>query len=240
MRRTPHSSLRQGLPVSLHGHEKGHPRIYPSLKGRRKVDVAIVGGGMTGALVASTFAAADVSVCLVEAGLVGRGSTAASSALLLQEPDHGMAQLAERYGRSRSARIWQLSHDAVRDFIKTLKRLKIACELDRPVRAGERRDERFAVGTRELREDFERLFPALADIGIDDAWEGLFAMTPDSLPYIGPHRRYPGHLFALGYGGNGMTFEFIAAGILLEQWLGIRSPDHRLFHFGRMRSVQQR
>jgi hypothetical protein len=33
---------------------------------------------------------------------------------------------------------------------------------------------------------------------------GLFAMTPDSLPYIGPPRYYPGHWFALGYGGNGM------------------------------------
>ena len=31
-------------------------------------------------------------------------------------------------------------------------------------------------------------------------------MTADSLPYIGPHRRYPRHWFALGYGGNGMTF----------------------------------
>ena len=33
-------------------------------------------------------------------------------------------------------------------------------------------------------------------------------MTADSLPYIGPHRRYPRHWFALGYGGNGMTFGF--------------------------------
>jgi hypothetical protein len=31
------------------------------------------------------------------------------------------------------------------------------------------------------------LFPALTDIDIRDAWEGLFAMTPDSLPYTGPH-----------------------------------------------------
>ncbi len=60
-------------------------------------------------------------------------------------------------------------------------------------------------------------------------------MTPDSLPYIGPHRLYPGHLFALGYGGNGMTFGALAARMLLEQWQGIRSPDHRLFRFGRLR-----
>jgi hypothetical protein len=33
----------------------------------------------------------------------------------------------------------------------------------------------------------------------------------DGLPYIGTHRRYPRHLCALGYGGNGMTFGFLAA-----------------------------
>ena len=60
-------------------------------------------------------------------------------------------------------------------------------------------------------------------------------MTPDSLPYIGAHRRYPGHLFALGYGGNGMTFGFLAARMLREQWQGVRSDDHRLFRFGRFR-----
>jgi len=60
-------------------------------------------------------------------------------------------------------------------------------------------------------------------------------MTPDCLPYIGPHRRYPRHLFALGYGGNGMTFGSLAARLLLEQWRGIRSPDQRLFRFGQLR-----
>jgi glycine/D-amino acid oxidase-like deaminating enzyme len=60
-------------------------------------------------------------------------------------------------------------------------------------------------------------------------------MTPDSLPYIGPHQRYPGHLFALGYGGNGMTFGLLAARMLREQWQGVESPDHQLFAFGRLR-----
>lgn len=72
-------------------------------------------------------------------------------------------------------------------------------------------------------------------MGIDYAWEGLFAMTPDGLPYIGPHARYPRHLFALGYGGNGMTFGFLAARMLLEQWQRIDSPDHALFAFNRHR-----
>jgi glycine/D-amino acid oxidase-like deaminating enzyme len=105
---------------------------------------------------------------------------------------------------------------------------------DRPVRRGQTRSRLFTTATRELRADFEHLLPALASIGIDAAWEGLFALTPDSLPFVGPHRKYPGHLFALGYGGNGMTFGSLAARLLLEHWRGERSPDHRLFHFSRL------
>ena len=33
------------------------------------------------------------------------------------------------------------------------------------------------------------------------AWDGVFATTPDGLPYIGGHPDYPRQLFALGYGG---------------------------------------
>ena len=369
---------------------------------------------MTGALVALAFADAGVSVHVVEAARVGYGSTAASSALLLQEPDRGLGELARRYGRAAGTRIWQLSRDAVHEFVAIVTRRRIACDLverdaifyatnaeaerrlraefrlrtragfdhewlspgvlrrvtgiagrgairsrdnaqfdpykgcvgmmraaasagahvferspvtriqrvrdririrtpsgaidaarviiatgyatsrfrplagrfrmyrtyvlatrplhvrerrelglddvmvwdterpyhytrwtpqhrlllgggDRLVRPGQRRERQFVTATRELRADFEALLPALTDIDIDDAWEGLFAMTPDSLPYIGPHRRYPGHLFALGYGGNGLTFGVLAARMLLEQWQGIRSPDHHLFRFGRVR-----
>jgi glycine/D-amino acid oxidase-like deaminating enzyme len=106
---------------------------------------------------------------------------------------------------------------------------------DRPVARGRGRAAAFRKGTRELREYFEGLLPALSDVGVDYAWDGLFAMTPDGLPYIGPHRHYPGHLFALGYGGNGMTFGFLAARMLLDRWHGIHSPDHDLFAFDRRR-----
>jgi glycine/D-amino acid oxidase-like deaminating enzyme len=106
---------------------------------------------------------------------------------------------------------------------------------DRPLVPARRRTTAFQKGTRDLRQHFEALLPALAGVDVDYAWEGLFAMTPDGLPYIGRHRRYPRHLFALGYGGNGMTFGFLAAQMLLEQWQGIDSPDHQLFAFGRNR-----
>ena len=91
-------SLRLGLPVWMN-HTRGRTQRYASLSGNHETSVAIVGGGMTGALVAHAFASAGIATTVVEADLVGRGSTAASSALLLQEPDLELRQLEERYGR---------------------------------------------------------------------------------------------------------------------------------------------
>ena len=401
--------LRRGRTIWL-GRKKPAAR-YPVLRGHHETDVAIVGGGMTGAMIAEAFTRDGVRVAVLEAAHIGHGSTAASTALLLREPDYDLKALSDRYGKRIGKRIWMLSQDAARDFVDTLRRLKIACDLtkrdslyytldedsarelqrelkrrhkagltgrwldpaallrasgihgagairtsnaqlnpvqaciglvtaaarrdaaifegstinqirsigdgvrlysangtidakqvviatgyatryfrplagrfklrhtyvlatnrintrerrrlrmgtvmlwdtarpyhyvrwtsdrrlllggeDHPVKPGARRALQFADATRALREYFEGLFPALGDVGIDTAWEGLFAMTPDSLPYIGPHRRYPRHAFALGYGGNGMTFAALAARILVEQWRGVASPDHALFAFNR-------
>ena len=84
---------------------------------------------MTGALVAHAFASAGVPTTVLEAGMVGRGSTAASSALLLQEPDLGLRELTNRYGTSTSRRMWQMSRDSVQALVMLLRRLRIACDL---------------------------------------------------------------------------------------------------------------
>ena len=81
----------------------------------------------------------------------------------------------------------------------------------------------------QLTRDLIDLYPSLAGIEPEYAWEGLFAATPDGLPYIGPHRRYPRHLFALGYGGNGMTFGFFAAQALVRLAQGKPSAGRRAF-----------
>jgi glycine/D-amino acid oxidase-like deaminating enzyme len=81
--------------------------------------------------------------------------------------------------------------------------------------------------------EFHELYPRLREVPVEYAWEGLFATTPDGLPYIGTHRRYPRHLFALGYGGNGMTFGFLAAGILDRHLRHAAEPGDALFRFNR-------
>jgi glycine/D-amino acid oxidase-like deaminating enzyme len=62
------------------------------------------------------------------------------------------------------------------------------------------------------------IYPTLANETPAYAWEGLFAETPDGLPYIGTHSRYANHLFALGYGGNGITASFLAAKLLVKRY----------------------
>jgi glycine/D-amino acid oxidase-like deaminating enzyme len=410
---TRQETLRAGQPVWTRQAAGRKPR-YARLSGSHATSVAIVGGGLTGALVAHAFASAGIATTVLEGGLAGRGSTGASSALLLQEPDLALAALVNRYGIRASRRIWQMSRDSVHGLVTLLRRLKVACDLelrdsiyyatdargaarlrseyelrgrcgfdaawlgpgalrrttgisgpgairtqgsaqfdpyracrgllraaadagahvfersevqrivtergrvhlwtrdgrlesehvviatgyatsrfrplagrfrmyrtfvlatepmsarerrelglsdvmvwdtarpyhyarwtrehrlllggaDRLVRPGVRRGQQFAAAARELRDYFQTRLPAVSGINTEFAWEGLFATTPDTLPYIGPHRRYPRHWFALGYGGNGMTFAFLAARLLLERWHGAVSPDHALFEFGRLR-----
>ena len=409
------SVLRRGQPVWLERNHRPNATRYATLRGHHETDVAIVGGGMTGAMIAALFAEANVKVMVIEAERAGLGSTAASTALLLQEPDYDLTALARKYGPATARRIWQISHDTNREFIDTIHRLRISCRLQprdsiyytlnedsgalrrewtrrqkgglRRRVAGRRRaaprnrhsgrsshshqrqratrircspvtgcsraavrmgahvferstvnrirrigdgvrlyskhgtiDARQAViatgyatkyfrplaGRFKMRHTYvlatepigwriaaaawpwqgdavghraavslrpvDRRSPAAAwrrgpagEAGreplaairqrharaarifrpffpaVSRACESIARGTacsrrhPMRLPFIGPHRRYPGQTFALGYGGNGMTFAALAARILLEQWRGVTSPDHRLFAFNRIR-----
>lgn len=65
------------------------------------------------------------------------------------------------------------------------------------------------------------------------AWGGFFGETPDGLPVIGCPPGMPGAYFALGYGGNGITFSLIAAEIITGAITGRPDPDAELFSFGR-------
>ena len=78
----------------------------------------------------------------------------------------------------------------------------------------------------------QALFPNL-NLEIDFHWAGTFGETGDGLAYIGATPEYPGCQFALGFGGNGITFSSIAADLLAETVLGKQSEDLQLFRFGR-------
>ena len=68
-------------------------------------------------------------VALLESGAVGRGSTIASTALLMQEPDCDFTDLASRFGRAAAREIWKSLRKANRDLAKTIRALKLNADL---------------------------------------------------------------------------------------------------------------
>lgn len=384
---------------------------YPRHRGETDVDVAIVGGGFTGCAAAYVLADAGVRVALFEQARLGRGSAAASTALLMQEPDQYFEDLAQRYDATTARTVWRLSRLAARDLTRTLGDMNCGLRLvpslhvattpagahalrrdhrarrraglggklldgaavwrkagieghaailtagnavvnpyrathalahaatragaavfersevvgisarpggalvttargsarcrwvliatgfatpsfkplqarftmattyviatsplppeararmgsgapmfwdaDRPYhyfrwtddgrilfggedravpRTKRARQAALVKAAAALRAKLRDLYPDAGAMRVEYAWEGLFATTPDSLPYIGEHADYPRHLFALGYGGNGMTFGFLAARILLRRYFDRARPADALFGFER-------
>lgn len=79
---------------------------------------------------------------------------------------------------------------------------------------------------------FSQSFPEIELIP-RQAWAGVFAETPDGLPYIGPAPQFPRGYFTLGYGGNGILFSFIAARIILDLFEGKPCRHAPLFRLDR-------
>ncbi len=96
----------------------------------------------------------------------------------------------------------------------------------------ERRDRQIDDKIRRLMRKFHDLFP---QIRIEPAfgWAGRFGSTKDGLAYIGRHPAFPRAYFALGFGGNGITFAEIASRILTDMFLGRKNPDQEIYRFDR-------
>lgn len=95
-----------------------------------------------------------------------------------------------------------------------------------------KRDRRVASKTKDLVKDFSKRFPHLP-IKIDFEWAGTFCGTKDGLPYIGKVMKRPNTYFALGFGGNGITFSLIASEIITDLLLGKQNADLKIFSFDR-------
>lgn len=87
--------------------KNGLPAQFPPLLADASCDVAVVGGGITGALTARSLAAAGLEVVVIDKRDVGWGSTAASTALLQYEIDNELGPLAERYGEDLAVAVYK-------------------------------------------------------------------------------------------------------------------------------------
>jgi len=83
-----------------------------------------------------------------------------------------------------------------------------------------------------IEKDFSKLF-TVCSIKKEFEWSGVFGKTKDSLPYIGEYFKKPRTFYALGFGGNGITFSVVAAEIITDELLGRKNRDADIFSFTR-------
>lgn len=106
-------------------------RVYPGLTQDLTADVAIVGGGIAGILLAYLLSKEGKSVVLVEAEEIGSGATAYTTAHLTEEIDTSISDLAKMFGPEK-AKLVRKSHAAAIDLIENIvKTEKIDCEFIR-------------------------------------------------------------------------------------------------------------
>lgn len=94
------------------------------------------------------------------------------------------------------------------------------------------RDKLIARKARGLLEDLAELCPGLS-IEPAFAWAGTFGSTRDGLGYIGVPPERTRVVFALGFGGNGITYSDTAARVITEMVQGREHPDAAVFGFER-------
>jgi glycine/D-amino acid oxidase-like deaminating enzyme len=95
-----------------------------------------------------------------------------------------------------------------------------------------RRDRLIDRKANKLRDKFHKLFPQ-HQLDIAFTWAGTFGETKDGLAYIGQTPEWPHAYFALGYGGNGITYSILAAEIIRDAILGKQNEYADLFRFDR-------
>jgi glycine/D-amino acid oxidase-like deaminating enzyme len=78
-----------------------------------RIDVLVMGAGITGAMIADALASAGVPVAVVDKRGPAKGSTVASTALVQYEIDTPLVRLTRKIGKENAVRAWRRSRLAV-------------------------------------------------------------------------------------------------------------------------------
>jgi glycine/D-amino acid oxidase-like deaminating enzyme len=87
--------------------------------------------------------------------------------------------------------------------------------------------------TGQLMYELSVLYPDISGIQPAYGWAVDYARTAEGLPYIGPHRNFPHHLFAFGDSSHSLTGSYLASRILLRYFLDELDSADKAFEFNR-------
>lgn len=95
------------------------------------------------------------------------------------------------------------------------------------------RDKTIVQRTGQLMYELSTIYPEVSGIQPAYGWEAPYARTVDGLPYIGPHRNFPRHLFGFVDVTRSVTGAYLASRILLRHYLGEPEAADEVFGFAR-------
>lgn len=209
-----HRLRRRGVPVH------GHTRVMPRRTTTRQVVLASDEG--------ATITARHVVVCTgyeAQRWIDQRLARNRSSYACITEP--------VELGALAQTMLWETARPYL--YVRSTgdSRLLVGGE-DDAVDIPKRRDARVQKKAGVLVGRIGDLFPQLR-LRPAFSWAGTFAETPDGLPYFGPHDQWgPRVLFVMAYGGNGIVFSIIGAGLVRARLERRAHPLMTLFGFERL------
>ena len=103
--------------------KNGLLQTYPPLETDATCDVLVIGGGITGALIAFHLTEAGVDAVLIDKRDIGWGSTGATTGLLQYEIDLPLAELIDLVGEDHAVRAYLACLDAVKRIEQLVDRL---------------------------------------------------------------------------------------------------------------------
>lgn len=111
--------------------ESGNAQRFGAFKGKKEVDVAIIGAGITGLTAALRLAQTGKQVVILEAQHIGAGTTGHSSCELTTEIDPTFEKIIEGFGIEKARKIASSRKEAI-DFIETIIHIyNISCDFRR-------------------------------------------------------------------------------------------------------------
>lgn len=114
-------NLHSELPTNLS--KNGLSKDYPVLQESLSTDVVVLGGGISGALMAYHLVNAGIKYLVVDGRAIGQGSTCASTALLQYEIDTPLSQLQHLVGFDNAIRSYIMCGEAINEIENIAKKI---------------------------------------------------------------------------------------------------------------------
>ena len=105
---------------------------------------------------------------------------------------------------------------------------------DQGVVADRGRDKALVQRGGQLMYELSVMYPAISGQPAEWAWSSKHYESVDRLPFVGLHRNFPRHLFAMAPGRHGAAFAWLAARILLRNYQKEPAKGDDLFGFSRV------